>query len=73
MNSFENRLAAAGFSPIRPAAECWRVERLGAEHRLRGVAGVDPADSLALALWLDRLGEGPEPVAYRIRPLGNSD
>ena len=72
-DGFENRLAAIGLRPVRPAAECWRVERLAPPRRLCAASGSHPAHSPALAAWLDRLGEPPEPTAYRIRPAGDSD
>jgi hypothetical protein len=73
MNSFENRLAAAGLRPARPPAECWRVERLGAPRRLPGKWDANPAQRRILSIWLGRLSERNEPAAYRIRRVGDSD
>jgi hypothetical protein len=73
MDSFENRLAAIGLSPIYRAPECWRVERLGAPRCLSKTRDADLARGRALSMWLDRLGETHEPRQYRIRPVGESN
>ena len=73
MNGFENWLAAAGLRLVRPAAECWRVERLGAPRQPRDMPLADPPQGGALSIWLDRLREPREPIVYRIHPARDSD
>lgn len=67
MSSIEFRLAVIGFRAERRAPECWRVERAGPGRRRLANARSEPACSLTLPLWLDRLHDRQRPAIYRIR------
>jgi hypothetical protein len=73
MNRIEDRLRAIGFQFNRSAAQCWRVERAGPGTRRPGFARSEPACSLALSLWLERLGDRRRPAVYRVRPIAEAD
>jgi hypothetical protein len=66
MGSLENRLAAIGYRVERRAADCWRVEYVGPSAGVPAGRSSAPVRSRALALWLDRLRDRPQPAAYRI-------
>ncbi|HEY3909953.1 MAG TPA: hypothetical protein VGM07_08690 [Stellaceae bacterium] len=72
MNSIEDRLRAIGFQSNRSAAQCWRVERAGAARR-SSLARSEPTCSLALSLWLERLGDRRRPAVYRVRPIAENN
>jgi hypothetical protein len=73
MNNIEQLLAAISVRAERQAAEGWRVERVGSARRRRVVSRSEPACSLILPLWLDRLGDRRRSTAYRIRRVATTD
>ena len=70
MENMENCLAAIGYRGLEREPECWRVSQIAApgplaRPRLLFRPG-DPARSLALRLWLERLAKGEGSRTYRI-------
>ena len=72
MNRIENRLAAIGFGPVWPAAECWRVEPIGSPRPLPAARRPARPGRRPLSLWLDRLNDRRQPGPYRIWPAGEN-
>jgi hypothetical protein len=73
MSGIEKRLTAIGFRGEQRAPECWRIERTGPARRRPVISRAEPACSLILPLWLDRLGDRKRPSVYRIRRIAAAD
>ena len=73
MNRIENRLAAIGFGPAWPAAECWRVEPIGSPRPLPAARRPARTGRRPLSVWLDRLNDRRQPSPYRICPAGERE